>query len=266
MKIAIVGFGNMGKTFANGFINARFIDLNHLYVFKRSPINTNLLDGIPPKNIFYELNPVIKEVDIIILAVKPQDFETLASILKQYISNQHIVLSVMAGVSINKIQQLLCINKVIRSMPNLPSQIGLGTTVLTASESIDRKDLFIIQNLINTTGKSIFVENEKLIDAATAVSGSGPAYVFYFMQAMIEAAQSMGFSEAEAELLVKQTFVGAVQLYSNNAISTAEWITKVASKGGTTEEALKCFEEAFVKQKIKNGVEAARLRSVQLGS
>lgn len=265
MKIAIVGFGNMGKTFANGFINARFIDLDHLYVFKRSPINTELFQSIPQQNIYYELHPVIKQVDIVILAVKPQDFESLASILKEYVSNQHIVLSVMAGVSIQKIQHLLGIDKVIRSMPNLPSQIGLGTTVLTASESIDRKDLFIIQNLINTTGKSIFVENEKLIDAATAVSGSGPAYVFYFMQAMIEAAQNMGFSEAEAELLVKQTFVGAVQLYSNNAISTADWITKVASKGGTTEEALKCFEEALVKQKIKNGVEAARIRSEQLG-
>lgn len=266
MKIAIVGFGNMGKTFANGFINARFIDLNHLYVFKKSPIELEFLNSIPEKNIFYELNPVIKEVDIVILAVKPQDFESLASILKDYITNQHIVLSVMAGVSILKITNLLNAQKVVRSMPNLPSQIGLGTTVLTASQSIDRKDLFIIQNLINTTGKSIFVENEKLIDAATAVSGSGPAYVFYFMQSMIEAAQTMGFSEAEAELLVKQTFVGAIQLYSNNAISTSEWITKVASKGGTTEEALKCFEEAFVKQKIINGVEAARYRSEQLGN
>lgn len=265
MKIAIVGFGNMGKTFANGFINARFIDLNHLYVFKRSPVNVEILNSIPEQNLYYNLDPIIKEVDIVILAVKPQDFESLASVLKEYISIHHIVLSVMAGVSINKIGRLLNVSKIIRCMPNLPSQIGLGTTVLTASESIDRKDLFIIQNLINTTGKSVFVEDEKLIDAATAVSGSGPAYVFYFMQAMIEAAQTMGFSEAEAELLVKQTFVGAIQLYSNNAISTKDWIDKVASKGGTTEEALKCFEDATVKQKIKNGVEAARLRSEQLG-
>lgn len=265
MKIAIVGFGNMGKTFANGFINARFIDLNHLYVFKRSAIDNESLSSIPAKNIFYSLNPVLKEVDIVILAVKPQDFQSLASILKEYISEHHIILSVMAGVSINKIQRFLKVDKIIRCMPNLPSQIGLGTTVLTASESIDRKDLFIVQNLINTTGKSIFVEDEKLIDAATAVSGSGPAYVFNFMQAMIEAAQKMGFSEAEAELLVKQTFVGAIQLYSNNAISTKTWIEKVASKGGTTEVALNYFEEVSIKQKIKNGVEAARIRSEQLG-
>lgn len=266
MKIAIVGFGNMGKTFANGFVNARFINLNHLYVFKRTPISDDLINTIPQQNIYYQLDPIIKEVDIVILAVKPQDFESLASILKDYLTSNHIVLSVMAGVSIQKITHLLQTNKVVRSMPNLPSQIGLGTTVLTASDSIDRKDLFIIQNLINTTGKSIFVEDERLIDAATAISGSGPAYVFYFMQAMIEAAQNMGFNEPEAELLVKQTFVGAIQLYSNNAISTADWITKVASKGGTTEEALKSFEEALLKQKIKNGVEAARVRSEQLGN
>lgn len=265
MKIAIIGFGNMGKTFVNGFINARFISLNHLYIFNRTYVNDDLLSVVPKENMFYELDPVIKEVDIVILAVKPQDFKSLASVLKEYISKQHIILSVMAGVSIDKISDYLETDKVVRSMPNLPSQIGLGATVLTAFEAIDRKDLFIVQNLINTTGKSIFVENEKLIDAATAISGSGPAYVFYFMQAMIEAAQVMGFNEAESELLVKQTFVGAIQLYSNNAVATGDWIAKVASKGGTTEEALKYFEETAIKQKIKEGMEAARLRSEQLG-
>ena len=265
MKIAIVGFGNMGKTFANGFINARFINLNDMYVFKRSQSNDSLLQNIPSQNVYYQLNDTIKNVDIVILAVKPQDFEGLASNLKQYLSNNHLILSVMAGMSIAKIQELLGVDKIIRSMPNLPSQIGLGTTVLTASDTIDRKDLFIIQNLINTTGKSIFVENESLIDAATAVSGSGPAYVFYFMQAMVEAAQQMGFNEPEAELLVKQTFMGAVQLYCNNALSTTDWITKVASKGGTTEQALNCFENDLLKQKIITAVEAARLRSQQLG-
>lgn len=266
MKIAIIGFGNMGKTFVNGFVNARFIDLNNLFIFNRSVSTDDLSKKIPAHNIFCELNETIKEVDIVILAVKPQDFENLTKTLKQFITPNHIILSVMAGVSIKKITDYLPTNKVIRSMPNLPSQIGLGATVLTASMSIDRKDLFIVQNLINTTGKSIFVEKEELIDAATAVSGSGPAYVFYFMQSMIAAALKMGFTEPEAELLVKQTFLGAVHLYSNNSISTQEWMDKVASKGGTTEAALKHFEKSCVSKNIQEAVETARIRSQQLGS
>lgn len=143
------------KTFVNGFVNARFIDLENLFIFNRSVITDDLSKKIPANNIFCELNETIKEVDIVILAVKPQDFENLTKKLKQFITPNHIILSVMAGVSIKKITDYLPTNKVIRSMPNLPSQIGLGTTVLTASMSIDRKDLFIVQNLINTTGKSI---------------------------------------------------------------------------------------------------------------
>ena len=126
-------------------------------------------------------------------------------------------------------------------MPNLPAQVGEGMTAFTSSDQVTRIELVMVQNLINTTGKSIYVENEQYIDAATAISGSGPAYVYYFMDAMIQAAGDMGFSESEAELLVSQTFIGAADLYSKSNFSCKDWIKKVSSKGGTTEAAMKSF-------------------------
>lgn len=136
----------------------------------------------------------------------------------------------MAGVTIEAISAALNCSKLVRSMPNIPTQIGQGMTVFTASTTVDRKELFIIQNLINTTGKSVYVENENLINVATAISGSGPAYVFYFMQSMINAAVQLGFNESEAELLFNQTFRGSVSIQNSATLSNAEWIKKVVLK------------------------------------
>ncbi len=150
-------------------------------------------------------------------------------------------------------------------MPNIPTQIGLGMTVFCASPHVDRKELFIIQNLINTTGKSIYIDKEEMLNATTAVSGSGPAYVFYFMNAMIQAAIELGFSKSEAEFLVSQTFIGAVQLQNRSNLSHEEWINKVASKKGTTEAALSVFDENNLLESIKNGIFAANNRAIELG-
>ena len=122
-----------------------------------------------------------------------------------------------------------------------------------------------VQNLLNTTGKTIYVEKEEAIDAATAISGSGPAYVFYFMRAMMQSAREMGFSESESELLVSQTFRGAVELHNKSNFSCNEWIQKVASRGGTTEAALLRFNNDDIHQNIQEGTKAALDRAVELG-
>ena len=123
----------------------------------------------------------------------------------------------------------------------------------------------MVQNLINTSGKTIYVERESAIDDATYISGSGPAYVFYFMKALIEAAQEMGFSASESELLVSQTFKGAVDLHNKSNFTCEEWIQKVASKGGTTEAALASFLQNRVHVDILEGANAALHRAVELG-
>ncbi|MTG97438.1 MULTISPECIES: pyrroline-5-carboxylate reductase [Myroides] len=265
MKIAIVGMGNMGSTFANGFINSRFINPTDVLIYTRSKKVLEDNRNIHKLSYRYELDSGIATCDIVILAVKPQDFSTLADDLKKFIHQDQIIVSVMAGVSIDRLKKDLLVTKIVRSMPNLPTQIGKGMTVFTASEELDRKELFIIQNLINTTGKSVYVLEEHKIDAATAISGSGPAYVFYFMEAMIQAAISYGFEPSQAELLVKQTISGALGLYEANSLSTQDWIAKVSSKGGTTEQAIKYFNEEDILQKLVEGVNRAKAQSELLG-
>jgi pyrroline-5-carboxylate reductase len=130
---------------------------------------------------------------------------------------------------------------------------------------VTRIELVMVQNLLSTTGKTVYVEQEHQIDAATAISGSGPAYVYYFMNAMIEAAKNMGFSASEAELLVSQTFTGAVDLYNKSDLSCENWIAKVASKGGTTEAALAVFQQANLHDGIIAGASAALARASALG-
>lgn len=265
MKILIIGYGSMGQTYANSFVTSGFVSIDDIFILNRSEINKKDRFGIDKQNFSTKPNDTIFNVDIVILAVKPQDFHILSETIKRYIRKDHLILSVMAGISIENIANALNCDKIVRSMPNIPTQIGLGMTVFCASTLIDRKELFIIQNLINTTGKSIYIEKEEMLNAATAVSGSGPAYVFYFMNAMIEAAIQLGFSKSEAEFLVSQTFYGAVQLQNRSELSHIDWIEKVASKGGTTEAAFSLFNAFNVSNSIISGIQAANNRASELG-
>lgn len=266
MKVVIIGFGNMGKTYANSFIGSRFIKPEAIHVLTRDATKNYGESNISSANFLTCPSDALAEFDIIILAVKPQDFASLAITIRPFLHQNQILFSVMAGVTIATIEKQLGSSKIVRCMPNIPTQIGMGMTVFSASSSVDRKELFIIQNLINTTGKSLYVENEKLIDAATAISGSGPAYVFYFMKSMINAAVLLGFTESEAELLVSQTFIGSVSIQNTNSLSNQQWIAKVASKGGTTEQALRIFEKNSLEKMIINAVQAANDRALELGS
>jgi pyrroline-5-carboxylate reductase len=267
MKILIAGYGNMGRTYAHSFINSRFIEPQNLLGLTRRPVTeTDLIKGLAPDNFYTQTDHFITACDIMLLAVKPQDFATLARHLKPYLHKEQIIFSLMAGITVATISAELGCHKVVRAMPNLPAQIGMGMTVFTCSTAIDKKELFIMQNLINTTGKSVYVEDERMIDAATAISGSGPAYVYYYMQAMIDAGVAMGFSPSQAELLVNQTLMGAVHLHNQNDYTCREWIQKVASKGGTTEAALGVFEQQQVAAGIQLGLQAAFNRAKELGS
>jgi len=171
----------------------------------------------------------------------------------------------MAGITIEKIQNGLGVKKVVRSMPNLPAQVGKGVTSYTESKEVSRVELLMVRNLLDTTGESIHVKNENFIDASTGISGSGPAYVFYFMNSMLEAALKMGFSKNDSKVLVSQTFEGAVELFNQNDLSPDTWMDRVASKGGTTRAALDSMDDNNVKELIKDAAYAAFDRAVELG-
>lgn len=265
MKILIIGGGNMGLTYAQSFLRSHIANQEQMMILEKSPEKAAELAKQDIGTVFGTPDGCLKNADLIILAVKPQDAATLFASLRPMVDPQQVFLSIMAGVKLETIAKGLGAEKVIRAMPNLPAQIGMGMTVFTTSDAVTRIELVTVQNLLNTTGKTVYVEKESAIDAATAISGSGPAYVWFFMQAMMQAALEMGFSESEAELLVSQTFRGAIELYNKTDLSFEEWIRRVSSKGGTTEAAMKTYQEKAVHEDIIAGARAALNRAVELG-
>lgn len=265
MKILILGGGNMGLTYAQSFLRSRIVTAENMMVLCRTWEKANQLSQSHEGCFFSDPRLCVPDADLHILAVKPQDAPKLFAEIRDLVQPGQVFLSIMAGVQLATISHALGADKIIRAMPNLPAQIGAGVTAFTSTDAVTRIELVMVQNLLSTTGKTIYVEREDLIDASTAISGSGPAYVYFFMNAMIEAAMSMGFSLSEAELLVSQTFTGAVDLYNKSDLSCENWISKVASKGGTTEAALRVFRETALHEDIIAGANAALDRARELG-
>jgi len=255
----------MGLTYAQSFLRAKITTPRDMMILEKNAKKAEELAKKDIGTVYGSPEQCLNNADLIILAVKPQDTAALFASLKPYVEEQQVFVSIMAGVTIETISTALGVKKVIRAMPNLPAQIGMGMTTFTSTDEVTRIELVMVQNLINTTGKTVYVENEQFIDATTAISGSGPAYVYYFMQAMMEAAKGMGFTASEAELLVSQTFKGAVDLYNKSDLSCEEWIARVSSKGGTTEAAIKTFKKHKVHEDILRGAKAALDRAIELG-
>ena len=265
MKILIIGGGSMGMTYAKSFLSSHIVNKEGMMILEKSEEKAIALRKKNIGVVYSQAGGFIKNADLIILAVKPQDINKLFADIKKYIDDQQVILSIMAGVKMKTICDLLNITKVIRAMPNLASQIGKSMTVFTSTNEVTRIELVMVQNLINTTGKSIYTGREEMIDAATAISGSGPAYVLYFMDSLIKAAIEMGFSPSEAELLVVQTFRGTTEMFNQSNESAEMWIDRVASKGGTTEAALNDFTKSRLNSAIKKGAKSALNRAIELG-
>jgi len=264
MKILIIGGGNMGLTFAKSFLKTHIVTPEKMLILEKSMKKAEELKKLNIGTVYGEPDDYIKDADLIILAVKPQDTEQLFNKVKPYIDTQQVILSIMAGVQLKTLSHQLGTDKIIRAMPNLPAQVGVGMTVFTSSEAVTRIELVMVQNLLNSTGKTIYSENEEMIDAATAISGSGPAYIFYFMQSLIEAAKGMGFSQAESELLTYQTFRGAIDLFNKFDFSCEEWIAKVSSRGGTTEAAFDKLNDQSVSKHFQVAIRQALIRAKEL--
>ena len=265
MKVLMIGAGNMGGTYAEGMSKSPLLGRRKLRIFDR---NSEKLKAVEEKGIlepFSRLEDCLPESDIVFLAVKPYHIDQLFEEMRPLINDKQMFVSLMAGVKIQTIIDGLGVTKVVRTMPNLPAQIGKGVTSYTASKEVSRLELIMVRNFLDMTGNSIHVETEKFIDASTGISGSGPAYVFYFMQSMLEAARKMGFSDYDSRVLVSSTFEGAVQLFQESNITPETWMDRVASKGGTTRAALDSMEDNNIKELIKDAAYAAFDRAVELG-
>jgi len=265
MKVLVIGGGNMGRTYAEAMANSSFLKRKDLMILDASKDVTKELRKNKDFDVYENLKACVPKADVIFLAVKPYHAEDLMERMKPMVVEGQIFISLMAGVSIQAIQEGLGMKKVVRTMPNLPAQVGMGLTSFTASDDVSRLELSTVEGLLDTTGRSVRLDTENDIDASTGISGSGPAYIFYFMQSMIEAALKMGFSEHNANVLVKQTFAGAVELFVSNNLDPETWMSRVASKGGTTRAALDSMEDNNVNELIKEAAYAAFNRAVEIG-
>lgn len=265
MNIAIIGCGNMGMAYAHSLRKYDLAQKESLLLIEKNEARQQHLAEQNIGRVVSQLNAeTLLNCDIIIVSVKPQDFDELAQDLRQALHDKITVLSIMAGKTLAYLQKTLQHPYIVRAMPNSPALVGMGITAYVHDSSVELERLRKIETLINTTGRCVYIENEVLMDAVTALSGSGPAYFFYIVQHMIQAGMQMGLSEHIASLLVKQTLLGSYHIMNNNHETLEQLIKKVASKGGTTEAALQVLDEHQVGEFIQKAIHSAEQRGKAL--
>lgn len=202
--------------------------------------------------------------DAVILAVKPQDFDSILSEMAEEIPKKVLVISIAAGITTSYIEKRLGKGiRIIRTMPNLPAQIKKGITAIARGKFAAAVDVKVAEKILGGVGKTV-VMDEKWIDAVTAVSGSGPAYVFYFVECFLKAAEKVGFDQKIAQLLVKETLRGSVDLYLSQDEDAGVLRQRVTSKGGTTQAALDEFLKADTEAIFVKALQAAKKRAGEL--
>jgi len=206
----------------------------------------------------------VQDSEVLVLAVKPQQMHEVASKLANVLTSQ-LLISIAAGIRAVDIARWANCSTIVRAMPNTPALIRSGVTGLYALPAVNEAHKHAAQSILTAVGSTVWLENETMLDAVTAVSGSGPAYVFYFMEAMQQAARELGFNEADAKSLVLATFLGATKLAESTDDDVATLRARVTSKNGTTERALLSMESDHVKQHIVAALHAAHQRSIEMG-
>ena len=263
--ITFIGPGAMAEAMLSGLLRQDLAAPEHLIVSGPRTERGQQLNEKYGAQPFADNAAAAKLADVVVLSVKPQRLTAVMENLKGSIRPDALVLSIIAGATLRKLGKGLSHNMIVRSMPNTPAQIGEGITVWTASASVSPEQKETARAILGALGQEIFVEDEHYLDMATALSGTGPAYVFMFMEAMIDAGVHMGFPRRIAEQLVVQTISGSVDFYKTNDVHVAALRNQVTSPGGTSAEALYYLEKAGFRTAISRAIWAAYQRSLELG-
>ncbi len=266
MKIAFIGAGNMASALIGGLVGKGNQPGDILAIDPGVDSRTQLASRYGVATCASLAEADLKSCEAIVLAVNPQILRAVANELAFALEGQ-LVISVAAGIRLDDLSRWLGgYRHLVRTMPNTPAQIGLGAAGLVALPEVGDVGKALATALMEAVGVAVWVQQESLLDAVTAVSGSGPAYVFYFIESMCEAGIQMGLSEEQARTLALATFNGAAQLANTADEPPGQLRERVTSKGGTTAAALSSFEQNQVKERIIDGIIAAKLRAVQIGS
>ena len=261
--IAFIGGGNMASAIIGGLLK-RGMAAGNIQVVE--PLEEQRLKLRQQFNVHPREtpSPSLASADMVVWAVKPQTFKE-AALRARFHTKTALHLSVAAGIRSDSIAHWLGTERVVRAMPNMPALVGQGMTALFARPAATPADRALVNNVIQTTGEHLWLDDEAQLDAVTALSGSGPAYVFYFIEAMTEAGMGMGLSQAQAHQLAVGTFVGASALARASSEPPDVLRARVTSKGGTTYAALRSMEQDNVKTLFVRAMHAAKQRARELG-
>lgn len=265
ITFAVIGPGVMGEAIVGGLLRKNLTNPGSILVSGPILSRGNELQtkyGIRP---FTENAAAASQADVVILSVKPQQINKALASIRGKVRPEALVISIVAGATMEKISLGMEHACVVRAMPNTPAQIGEGITVWTASPEVNETQLELTHQILGGLGQEIFVEEENYLDMATALSGSGPSYVFLFMEAMIDAGVHLGFQRRIAEQLVVQTLRGSVDYFIYKNDHPARLRNEVVSPGGTSAAALYYLEKAGVRTAISRAIWAAYERSQELG-
>jgi pyrroline-5-carboxylate reductase len=266
MKIAFIGGGNMGEAIIGALLSKKLAKHKDITVSDISEARLDVLEKKYGVKTTVSNKEAVQGKDTFVLSVKPQQMNEVLAGLKDVVKPSQLAISIAAGVKIITINKGLGHNNIVRSMPNTPAQLGLGMTGWTATPEVTGEQKDMARRILGAMGKEIYFDNEDALDMVTAVSGSGPAYFYLFAEALIDAGVQIGLSPADAEVLVKQTMLGAAQLVNQSDKAPAELRRNVTSKGGTTEQAIKVFEESGLVRIAGEAVKAACRRAKELGN
>ncbi len=257
-KIGIVGGGNMGEALIEHLRKKYFVSVSEKdktrtdYLYKNYKLKAT------------DLKMLIESSDVVLIAVKPPDIEEPLKEMSPWLDKTKLLISIAAGITTSFIEKTLAKKiKVIRAMPNLAVMVAEGMTAICPGEHAQASDVEAARQIFGHLGRTVVVE-EKRMDAVTAVSGSGPGYVFLFMESMIKAAQALGLKEDISKELVEATFRGSIHLLEKKKMDASALRAKVTSKGGTTEAALEVFGKNNLDQIFAQALGAAQKRAQEL--
>ncbi len=265
-RLAFIGGGNMASAILGGLIRQGLAPQQVLVIepFAETAAKLTTEWGVSVIANASESSAALSHVDLVIWAVKPQVFKEAALPVSAFTAHA-LHVSVAAGIRSDSIARWLKTDRVVRSMPNTPALVGQGITGLFARVGVSAQDKNLVEQILQSTGEWLWVKQESDLDAVTALSGSGPAYVFYFLEAMTEAGVKMGLAPEQAYHLAKATFGGATHLARQSTESPEVLRQRVTSKGGTTYAALTSMAEDHVKEAFVKAMLAAQKRASELG-
>jgi len=265
MKVAVIGGGTMGGALVRSILRARLAVKGDIIVSEVSRERRDLIAKKYGVMVTDDNASAIKGADAVILAIKPHEMDGVMGQLCGHLASQ-LIISIAAGISLEAIVRRLKHSAVVRAMPNTPAQVGRGMTVWTSSGELPAEQYDMARMILASLGEELHLKDERYLDMATAVSGSGPAYVFLFIEALIDAGVHIGLPRDTAQKLVLETVIGSAEAMQKMAKHPAELRNMVTSPGGTTTEALLCLESGGLRSLVINAVTAAYEKAKSLGA